>query len=421
MGTNPSLVLPPGSVDCRIARQYLCQTAAVICGICTLCFTAIQGQKNIHGYILFVWIYGIFCGGYHYSLKMYTYERVRARNFARTWGFVQCSQSLPIALGIPIAGYMNLSGTGKEGYYFSSACSIIGCFLLFFVDLHRRNLNRHKHLRANGTSQLCTSETCPQRRKLSFSQEPDNCEQGLVMNGTTLTIGSELFIPQATEKLMESSVAAAAAMNGIEKPELTCISEEGIADMDLPDNLLDELDYVGDCITSCNKVENYLMLSEFENNLNVNDGPATNSGKPQNSEDSTERRRRKLSMLTNLHHRINEESDEEQPPNHHHARTDSEESDETLLRQRSSLEELEKKSGSEGAAHQKGGSKKHLHLWPPFGHNNHHNKSNGAASNSNSSSSSGSNGQQKRLMVSSSSLDGKRSNCLLSVMDEASD
>lgn len=54
---------------------------------------------------------------------------------------------------------------------------------------------------------------------------------------------------------------------GADKPELTCISEEGIADMDLPDNLLDDLDYIGDCITSCNKVENYLMLSEFENNL----------------------------------------------------------------------------------------------------------------------------------------------------------
>ncbi|CAA9996635.1 unnamed protein product, partial [Nesidiocoris tenuis] len=37
--------------------------------------------------------------------------------------------------------------------------------------------------------------------------------------------------------------------------------------MDLPDNILDDLDYIGDCITSCNKVENYLMLSEFENNL----------------------------------------------------------------------------------------------------------------------------------------------------------
>lgn len=50
------------------------------------------------------------------------------------------------------------------------------------------------------------------------------------------------------------------AVNGLEKPELTCISEEGIADMDLPDNILDEFDFnvVDDndeeIITSCNKV-----------------------------------------------------------------------------------------------------------------------------------------------------------------------
>ena len=57
------------------------------------------------------------------------------------------------------------------------------------------------------------------------------------------------------------------------KPELTGISEEGIADMDLSDNLLDELEYL-DNITSCNKVENYLMLSEYEQNLHCEtEGP----------------------------------------------------------------------------------------------------------------------------------------------------
>lgn len=73
-----------------------------MCGISILALTAVHGNRQ--GYILFVWIYGIFCGGYHYSLKMYTYERVRARNFARTWGFVQCSQAIPIAIGVPISG-----------------------------------------------------------------------------------------------------------------------------------------------------------------------------------------------------------------------------------------------------------------------------------------------------------------------------
>ena len=37
--------------------------------------------------------------------------------------------------------------------------------------------------------------------------------------------------------------------------------------MDLPDHLLEELEYLGDCITSCDKVENFLMMSEYENNL----------------------------------------------------------------------------------------------------------------------------------------------------------
>ena len=36
--------------------------------------------------------------------------------------------------------------------------------------------------------------------------------------------------------------------------------------LELPDNLLEELEYL-DNITSCNKVENCLMLSEYEQNL----------------------------------------------------------------------------------------------------------------------------------------------------------
>ena len=57
-------------------------------------------------------------------------------------------------------------------------------------------------------------------------------------------------------------------MIDLKKPELTIYSEEGIADMDLPDNLLlmEDLEYL-DNITSCNKVENCLMLSEYEQNL----------------------------------------------------------------------------------------------------------------------------------------------------------
>lgn len=67
--------------------------------------------------------------------------------------------------------------------------------------------------------------------------------------GTALILNSELLVQQLSENIAESGNAG-----GVDKPELTCISEEGIADMDLPDNLFEDFDYIGDCITSCNKV-----------------------------------------------------------------------------------------------------------------------------------------------------------------------
>lgn len=194
---------------------------------------------------------------------MYTYERVRARNFARAWSFVQCAQSFPILLGVPFTGYLNENVSPKAGYVFSFFCTLIGSLLLFLVDVHKRNITRHKHTRLNGTKHLCVSQECPKFRKLSFSQEPDNDVVCPSFGGNAIILNSEMLGNQIPDELAEPNNGA------MEKPELTCISEEGIADMDLPDNLFDDFDYIGDCITSCNKVENYLMLSEFENNLNV--------------------------------------------------------------------------------------------------------------------------------------------------------
>ncbi|XP_015364757.1 PREDICTED: monocarboxylate transporter 10 isoform X2 [Diuraphis noxia] len=264
------LIVVRNSVECRIARQYLCQASVFMCGVSILALTTVRGDRQ--GYVMFAWVYGMFCGGYHYSLKMYTYERVRARNFARTWGFVQCSQAIPIALGVPISGYINIGYGAKSGYYFSSACVLLGSLTMFFIDLHRRNVARHKH-NESGTKKLCVSDSCPQRRRLSFTVEPEEVvvmEPPLNMQSVGLiggTGGLGLMMGGGGSGGSGGSGGGAGGGGPNDKPELTCISEEGIADMDLPDNLLDDLDYIGDCITSCNKVENYLMLSEFENNL----------------------------------------------------------------------------------------------------------------------------------------------------------
>ncbi|XP_066984132.1 monocarboxylate transporter 10-like isoform X2 [Macrobrachium rosenbergii] len=243
------------NTECRVGRQYLCQASMFLCGVATLAFTAVEGY---HGYVMFAWLYGIFCGGFHYSLKMYTYEKVRARNFARTWGFVQCSQAIPTAIGVPITGYINIGYGDKAGYYFSSTFVIFGSMTIFLIDIHRRNVAKQKNSHKNhdtSESHTCGKPSCPEtRRRDSLAHLTLDNPKGHAPSLAVLQQRSYTFDPQEPRS----------------KPELTCISEEGIADMDLPDHLF-ELEYLGDCITSCDKVENYLMMSEYENNLKHND------------------------------------------------------------------------------------------------------------------------------------------------------
>lgn len=117
---------------------------------------------------------------------------------------------------------MNENCGERAGYYFSSTCVLVGSLSLFLIDLHKRNISRHKHTRENGTRHLCVSDTCPQRRKLSFSQEPDNNEGGVAAGAAAaaLVIGADIAPNQGG--IMDNLVLSN------EKPELTCISEEGI-------------------------------------------------------------------------------------------------------------------------------------------------------------------------------------------------
>lgn len=52
------LLVVCNSVECRIARQYLCQVSIFMCGLSMLALTWIG--KNFEGYVMFVWIYGKF-------------------------------------------------------------------------------------------------------------------------------------------------------------------------------------------------------------------------------------------------------------------------------------------------------------------------------------------------------------------------
>ena len=49
------------------------QVSLLVCGLSLLALTAVEGY---HGYVTFTWVYGVFTGGYQYSLKMYVYKKV---------------------------------------------------------------------------------------------------------------------------------------------------------------------------------------------------------------------------------------------------------------------------------------------------------------------------------------------------------
>jgi hypothetical protein len=81
-----------------------------------LALSAVQGY---HGYVLFVWLYGVCLGGCLYSLKMFTMERVKSRYFTRAWGFVQGAEAIPVLVGVPITGLCiepHLAGQWRADY-----------------------------------------------------------------------------------------------------------------------------------------------------------------------------------------------------------------------------------------------------------------------------------------------------------------
>ncbi|XP_066139576.1 monocarboxylate transporter 2-like isoform X1 [Euwallacea fornicatus] len=146
------LITVKPSTQCLISRQYLCQTALIGIGISLLALSAVQGY---HGYVLFVWLYGICLGGFTYSLKMFALERIRNKHFTKAWSFIQGAKSIPVLLGIPLTGYINQSYP-KAGYYFSFCTALIGASLMFLVGSRKEHLSLQASPANNCNLNNCT-------------------------------------------------------------------------------------------------------------------------------------------------------------------------------------------------------------------------------------------------------------------------
>ena len=83
---------------CLISKQYLCLTAGCMCGITTMLFAMAHGIKS---YILFVVVFGISCGAFVYSLRLYVVELVTRRLSEVSLGYMYAVFGLGIILGTP--------------------------------------------------------------------------------------------------------------------------------------------------------------------------------------------------------------------------------------------------------------------------------------------------------------------------------
>jgi len=115
---------------------------------------ALVSVEGYHGYFLFAWMYGVFLGGFELTLKIYTFDKLRVRQFTRGWGFVQGIKALPYLFGVIISTYISLnSGNAKSGIFFSLGFVVFGSTTLFLMQCFRTGHHSLRH------PELCKMDT----------------------------------------------------------------------------------------------------------------------------------------------------------------------------------------------------------------------------------------------------------------------
>ncbi len=142
---------------------------------------------------------------------------------------------------------------------------------MVLIDVHRKNLRKRKRARKSHKKALSERISVAPDGSVVIQPVVPEDEEGAAANEVEMerrhSFSDQDDILPPVSLLSHQRSFVLDDVIDLKKPELTIYSEEGIADMDLPDNILfDDLDYL-DNITSCNKVENCLMLSEYEQNL----------------------------------------------------------------------------------------------------------------------------------------------------------
>ena len=121
---------------------------------------ALASVEGYHGYLMFVWMYGLFIGGMEVTLKVYCYERLKIKQYSRGWGFIQGVRALPYLFGFPIAAHIcEAAGDPKAGFYFSFTCCILGATILFLMECFKGGYGHGGSFYRGSRMDLCKTDT----------------------------------------------------------------------------------------------------------------------------------------------------------------------------------------------------------------------------------------------------------------------
>ncbi len=190
-----------------------------------------------------------------------------------------------------ISGFVSKMWFQHGGFVLCGIFVLAGSLIMTLIDVHKSNIRKRKRSRreakAKHHQQLSEkpSSFIPDEGSSSHQSDPGGhfVASGMFLGSPVLSrrsAGGSLDILERQNSFTDQDdilppVSLLSHQRSFilddliefNQPEVTIYSEEGIADMDLPENILfDDLDYL-DNITSCDKVENCLMLSEYEQNL----------------------------------------------------------------------------------------------------------------------------------------------------------
>ena len=163
--------------------------------------------------------------------------------------------AIPLCIGVPLNGFVNAKFGAKSNFFPCFLLVMSGSVCMFLIEIHKKKGHRRRRQKDKKVTNVKADGN-------EFEQdidEPINDVNIDYERRNSLPDADDDFLPPLTLLTHQRSVTYGDLVEG-NKPDLTCISEEAIADINFPEKFLEELECLEN-LSSCNKVSPLISTS----------------------------------------------------------------------------------------------------------------------------------------------------------------